>query len=190
MTNWEDLDKEMGGNFKDFANDGVHKAKCNSVEIKEVGTNGNAIMKFGFEETDNIQYPTADHWLTFKEGKENWRKYHSRNLMMVLGATKDAAQKAVDMCEGKSGKDAIVKAYEQTFGKLVSKKPEVEIEVYTERNQSNGKDYARAEFTDRSVAMPHGEENKSSADVQPDNSNPLAGAEDASNEIAIDELPF
>lgn len=185
MTNWEDLDKEMGGNFKDFANDGVHKVKCNGVEIKEVGTNGSVIMKFGFEETDDVQYPTADHWLSFKN--ENFRKYHSRNLMMVLGATKDAAQKAVDMCEGKSGKDAIVKAYEQTFGKLVSKKPEVEIEVYTERNQSNGKDYARAEFTDRSVAMPHGDENKSSADVQSDNSNPLDGAE----ELDLgDSLPF
>lgn len=183
MTNWEDLDKEMGGNFKDFANDGVHKVKCNGVEIKEVGSNGSVIMKFGFEE-DNVKYPTADHWLSFKN--ENFRKYHSRNLMMVLGATKDAAQKAVDMCEGKSGKDAIVKAYEQTFGKLVSKKPEVEIEVYTERNQSNGKDYARAEFTDRSVAMPHGDEQPKENKAD----DPLAGAEDASNEITMDELPF
>lgn len=184
MTNWEDLDKEMGGNFKDFANDGVYKVKCNGVEIKEVGTNGSVIMKFGFEETDDVQYPTADHWLTFKEGKDNWRKYHSRNLMMVLGATKDAAQKAVDMCESKSGKDAIVKAYDQTFGKLVSKKPGVEIEVYTERNQSNGKDYARAEFTDRSVNMNNGNKKEDKTD------NLLAGAEDASGEIAMDDLPF
>lgn len=185
MTNWEDLDKEMGGNFKDFANDGVHKVKCNGVEIKEVGTNGSVIMKFGFEETDNVQYPTADHWLSFKN--ENFRKYHSRNLMMVLGASKDAAQKAVDMCEGKSGKDAIVKAYEQTFGKLVSKKPEVEIEVYTERNPNNGKDYARAEFTDRSVAMPHGEEPQKNSTEAPAEESPLEGAE----EIDLgDSLPF
>ena len=101
--------------------------------------------------------------------------------MMVLGASKDAAQKAVDMCEGKSGKDAIVKAYEQTFNKLVSKKPEVEIEVYTERNQSNGKDYARAEFTDRSVNMNNGSKKE---DKAPEES-PLEGAE----EIDLD-LPF
>lgn len=185
MTDWDSLDNEMGGDFKDYANDGVYTAKCNSIEIKEVGSNGNAIMKFGFEETDKVQYPTADHWLTFKEGKDNWRKYHSRNLMMVLGASKENAQKAVDMCEGKASKDAIMKAYEQAFSKLVGKKPEVEIEVYTERNQNNGKDYARAEFTDRSVSMPHGDEPaKSSQD------NPLAGAEDASDEITMDELPF
>lgn len=183
-TDWDALESEMGGNFKDFANDGIHKVKCNGVEIKEVGTNGAVVMKFGFEETDNIQYPTADHWLSFKN--ENFRKYHSRNLMMVLGAPKDAAQKAVDMCEGKSGKDAIVKAYEQTFSKLVSKKPEVEIEVYTEHNPNNGKDYARAEFTDRSVAMPHGDDNKSSANSQPVNDNPLEGAE----ELELGDLPF
>lgn len=178
MTNWEDLDKEMGGNFKNYATDGKYNVKCNGVEIKEVGSNGSVIMKFGFEESD-VKYPTADHWLSFKN--ENFRKYHSRNLMMVLGATKDAAQKAVDMCEGKSGKDAIVKAYDQTFSKLTSKKPAVEIEVYTE----NG--YARAEFTDRSVAMPHGEEPQKSSTEAPAEESPLEGAE----EIDLgDSLPF
>lgn len=183
MTDWDSLDNEMGGDFKDYADDGFYTVKCNSIEVKEVGSNGSVIMKFGFEETDKVQYPTADHWLSFKN--ENFRKYHSRNLMMVLGASKENAQKAVDMCEGKAGKDAIVKAYEQAFNKLVAKKPEVDIEVYTERNQSNGKDYARAEFTDRSVAMPHGD-----APAKPAQDNPLAEAEDASGEIAMDELPF
>ena len=178
MTNWEELDKEMGGNFKNYATDGKYNVKCNGVEIKEVGSNGSVIMKFGFEEGD-VKYPTADHWLSFKN--ENFRKYHSRNLMMVLGAAKDAAQKAVDMCESKSGKDAIVKAYDQTFSKLTSKKPAVEIEVYTE----NG--YARAEFTDRSVAMPHGEEPQKSSTEAPAEESPLEGAE----EIDLgDSLPF
>ena len=177
-TNWEELDKEMGGNFKNYATDGKYNVKCNGVEIKEVGSNGSVIMKFGFEEGD-VKYPTADHWLSFKN--ENFRKYHSRNLMMVLGAPKDAAQKAVDMCESKSGKDAIVKAYDQTFSKLTSKKPAVEIEVYTE----NG--YARAEFTDRSVAMPHGEEPQKSSTEAPAEESPLEGAE----EIDLgDSLPF
>lgn len=176
-TNWEELDKEMGGNFKNYATDGKYNVKCDGVEIKEVGSNGAVVMKFGFEEGD-VKYPTADHWLSFKN--ENFRKYHSRNLMMVLGATKDAAQKAVDMCESKSGKDAIVKAYDQTFNKLTSKKPAVEIEVYTE----NG--YARAEFTDRSVAMPHGEEPQKSSTEAPAEENPLEGAE----EIDLGDLPF
>lgn len=177
MTDWKALKDEMGGNFKTYAEDGDYKVKCDSIEIKEVGQNGSIIMKFGFEATD-VQFPTADHWLTFKEGKDNWRKWHNRCLMVVLGASEEAAEKAVDVCEGKSGKENIVKAYEQAYKKLVAKKPEVDIEVYTEN------DYARAEFKDRSVAMPHGnepaKENKGD-DV-------LAGAEEV--DLGDADLPF
>ena len=178
MTDWKALKDEMGGNFKNYAEDGDYKVKCDNIEIKEVGQNGSIIMKFGFEATD-VQFPTADHWLTFKEGKDNWRKWHNRCLMIVLGASEEAAEKAVDVCEGKSSKENIVKAYEQAYKKLVAKKPEVEIEVYTEN------DYARAEFKDRSVAMPHGnepaKENKGD-DV-------LAGAEEVTGED-LEDLPF
>lgn len=175
---WSDVQDKAGGSFKNYYADGKYTAKCDGVEIKEVGQNGSVIMKFHFEETDEAQYPTADHWLSFKN--DAWRQWHNKCLMVVLGATDDAAKKAVEMAESKSGKDNIVKAYEQVYKKLLAKKPEVEIEVYTENN------YARAEFLDRSVAMPHGDEpakeNKGD-DV-------LAGAEDASGEIPMEDLPF
>lgn len=175
---WNDVQDKAGGSFKNYYADGKYTAKCDGVEIKEVGQNGSVVMKFHFEETDEAQYPTADHWLSFKN--DAWRQWHNKCLMVVLGATDDAAKKAVEMAESKSGKDNIVKAYEQVYKKLLTKKPEVEIEVYTENN------YARAEFLDRSVAMPHGDEpakeNKGD-DV-------LAGAEDASGEISMEELPF
>lgn len=175
MTDWKALKDEMGGNFKTYAEDGDYKVKCDSIEIKEVGQNGSIIMKFGFEATD-VQFPTADHWLTFKEGKDNWRKWHNRCLMVVLGASEEAAEKAVDVCEGKSGKENIVKAYEQAYKKLVAKKPEVEIEVYTEN------DYARAEFKDRSVNMNNGNKKE---DKEPAKTI-IEGGED----IEIDSLPF
>lgn len=173
---WGSVEEEMGGNFKNFYADGDYKAKCDGVEIKEVGDKGSVIMKFHFEETDKGQYPTADHWLTFKEGKDNFRQWHSKCLMVVLGASEDAARKAVEMCESKSGKENIMKAYEQAFNKLTSKKPEVDIEVYTEGN------YARAEFKDRSVAFPHGsstQNKKSDEDI-------LSQGE----EIEANDLPF
>ena len=175
MTDWKALRDEMGGNFKTYAEDGDYKAKCDSIEIKEVGQNGSIIMKFGFEATD-VQFPTADHWLSFKN--DNWRKWHNRCLMIVLGASEEAAEKAVDVCEGKSGKENIVKAYEQAYKKLVAKKPEVEIEVYTEN------DYARAEFKDRSVAMPHG--NEPAKESKGDDV--LAGAEEV--DLSDADLPF
>lgn len=173
-TDWDNLKDEMGGNFKNYYADGDYKAKCDSVEIKEVGTNGSVIMKFHFEETDDGQYPTADHWLSFKN--EKWRKWHNRCLMIALGATADSAEKAVDMCESKSGKDNIVKAYEQVYKKLLAKKPEVDIEVYTD-----GK-YARAEFKDRSVNMNNGNKKE---DKEPANTIIEEG-----EEIEIDSLPF
>ena len=175
MTDWKALKDEMGGNFKTYAEDGDYKAKCDSIEIKEVGQNGSIIMKFGFEATD-VQFPTADHWLSFKN--DNWRKWHNRCLMVVLGASEEAAEKAVDVCESKSGKENIVKAYEQAYKKLVAKKPEVEIEVYTEN------DYARAEFKDRSVAMPHG--NEPAKESKGDDV--LAGAEEV--DLSDADLPF
>lgn len=177
MLDWDSIQESAGGNYKNYAADGDYKVKCNSVEIKEVGQNGSVIMKFGFEE-DDVQYPTADHWLSFKNDK--WRQWHNKCLMVVLGATEDGARKAVEMAEGKSGKDNIIKGYEACYKKLLAKKPEVDIEVYTENN------YARAEFKDRTVAMPHGDE-PAKEDKE---DSPLAGAEDASSEIEMSDLPF
>lgn len=174
--NWDDVQEKAGGSFKNYAADGKYKVKCNSIEIKEVGQNGSTIMKFGFEDTD-VQYPTADHWLSFKN--DAWRQWHNKCLMVVLGATEDGAKKAVEMAEGKNGKENIIKGYEACYKKLLAKKPEVDIEVYTENN------YARAEFTDRSVAMPHDNE-----PAKTDTGEPLAGAEEITDETDLSELPF
>lgn len=148
--NWNEAEEKAGGNFKSYMADGKYTAKCDNVEIKEVGQNGSVIMKFHFEDTDNGQFPTADHWLSFKN--DNWRYIHNKRLMQLFGATEDAAKKAVEMAESKAGKENIIKGYETCYKKLLAKKPAVEIEVFTENN------YARAEFCDRSVAMPHGDE--------------------------------
>ena len=111
------------------------------------------------------------HWCTFKEGKDGWRQYHMKGLMVVLGASEDNARRAVEVCESKSGKDNIVKAYEAAFKKLLAKKPEVEIEVY-----QNGK-YSSAEFKDRRVNMNNNKDTKPSII-------------DEGEEIEDDSLPF
>lgn len=180
--NWEEAEKSAGGDFKPYAADGKYKAKCDGVEIKEVGDKGSIVMKFHFEDAEDCQYPTADHWLSFKN--DNWRYVHNKRLMMVLGATEDAAKKAVEVAESKSGKDNIVKAYEQMYTKLLAKKPEVEFEVYTENN------YARAEFLDRSVAMPHSDEGqpKSTGEVvSPDS---IKDDIEKAEEVDLTDVPF
>lgn len=179
-TNWRELEKEMGGNYKNYAEEGKYEVRCDGIEIKEVGDNGSIIMRFHFEEDRNGQYPTADHWLSFKN--DNWRKWHNRCLMVVLGATPEAAEKAVDLCEDKKDKELVVFEYEKMYKKLVAKKPSVEIEVYREKNSK----YSRAEFTDRTVAMGHddGKEKKIVNEVVPIEE-PLGG-----ESIDIDEVPF
>ena len=155
---WATAEEKVGGNFKAYMADGNYTAKCDGVEIKEVGQNGSVIMKFHFEDASNGQYPTADHWLSFKN--DNWRYIHNKRLMQLFGASEDAAKKGVEMAESKAGKENIIKGYEACYKKLLAKKPEVEIEVFTEN------DYARAEFRDRSVAMPHSDEPQKEAKVE------------------------
>lgn len=163
---WDNIQQNAGGDYKNYYADGDYTAKCDGVEIKEVGTNGSVIMKFHFEEGKDGQFPTADHWLSFKN--DAWRQWHNKCLMVVLGASDDAAKKAVEMAESKDGKENIIKGYEACYKKLLAKKPEVKIEVYTELNESNGKEYARAEFKDRNVAMPHGDEQKEKKETAED----------------------
>lgn len=167
-------DQYNSGDFKDYAKPGIYTVKCDGVEVKQVGTNGNFVMKFHFAETDDLQFPTADHFIS--KNKQNWRAYHSRMLFEVLGASEDRAKKGCEMAEEKDSYDYAVQIYEKGFQTLLKKQPEVEIEVY-----QDGK-YTRAEFTDRRVAMPHGDEDKSSS-----SDDVLAESE----EIILDtDLPF
>lgn len=165
--NWDSVESEYSSDYKDYAPEGKHKVKCIDAETKQVGQNGNYIIKFIFEE-DDYKYPTADHWIT--KNKDNWRYHHMKSLFEVLGAPEDKAKQVIEKAEEKGDFEFAVKAYEASFKRLLAKKPEVEIEI-----TPDGK-YSRAEFTDGRVRM------KSKEDK------PLAGAEevDLSNEV----LPF
>ena len=169
--NWDDIEEQYGSQYKDYAEDGVYKVKCDGVEIKDAGTKGNKVVKFHFEETDDVQFPTADHWMV--KDKAGWRIKHMKDLFVALGATEDKAKKCCELAEAKDDFEYAAKAYEKGFDTLLAKKPEVEIEVYTD-----GK-YARAEFTNRSVAMRR-DNDKTDAVV--------TGAEEIS--LDADEIPF
>lgn len=169
---WGKLETENSSQYKDYAPDGTYKVKCVDVEVKEVGSNGSVVEKFIFEEDNRYKYPTADHWISKKN--DNWRAWHQMNLMKVLGASEENAKTATEKAEAKDFAFA-VKTYEALLKTLLKKNPEVEIEVYTD-----GK-YARSEFTDRSVAMPHNDAKKPASD-------PIV--EDGEEEIDLSEIPF
>lgn len=169
---WEVARQMAGKNFKDYAPSGVYKVKVESVEIHEVGTNGSVAQDFKFEESEQYKFPKATHWLSFKN--DNWRVWHNKCLMEVLGATEDAAKKAVETAEDKASKEDKMKAYSAIYERLLAKKPEVEIEVWQE-----GK-YGRSDFTKNEVRMSR----PSDADVDA-----AADAMSGAEEISLD-LPF
>lgn len=173
--NWSEAEEKSGKQYKDYAPSGVHKVKVAGVNHHEVGVNGSIAQDFEFLEDDNYQYPKVTHWLSFNN--ENWRFVHNRQLMMLFGASKENAQKAIELCESKNSKDAIVKAYQQAYERLLKKNPEVEIEIWPD-----GK-YSKADFTNSSVRMSHPDDEpyEKKSDV-------VSGGE----EIAIDQddLPF
>lgn len=174
--NWDNLEEEMGSKYKPFAEDGKYTVKCVDIDIKTTST-GSVVEKFIFEEDANVQFPTADHWISKKN--PNFRAYHQKNLLVVLGASESNARLAVEKAEAKDDFDYAVKAYEAAFKALLKKEPTIEIEVYTQAH--NGKEYARAEFTDRKVAMPH------------DNAQKPAGAvtvADDGEEVDLSDIPF
>lgn len=164
---------EESNKYKDYAPDGKHKVKCIDVEIKEVGSNGSIIQKFIFAEDSKYQYPSADHWLSFKN--DNFRLWHQKCLLELLGSPEEKAKAAIEKIEDMDSKERKVKGYEAAFKALLKRTPEVEIEVWTD-----GK-YARAEFADSSVAMPH--DDKKSSDAASD----LGGEE---VDLSMDDLPF
>ena len=172
--NWDNVESEYSNNeYKDYAPEGKHKVKCIDAETKQVGQNGNYIIKFIFEE-DDYKYPTADHWIT--KNKDNWRYHHMKSLFEVLGAPEDKAKQVIEKAEEKGDFEFAVKAYEASFKRLLAKKPEVEINVYfSGRTSAKGNPINDAEFTDSRVRMKNKDDK------------PLAGAE----EIVLDEeLPF
>lgn len=163
---WDDIESKYGKTH--YATEGKYTVKCVDVEVKQVGSKGSVIEKFIFEESDGLKYPTADHWIS--KNNDNFRAHHQKALMVLLGASEANARLAVEKAEAKDF-DYAVKAYEAAFKALLKKEPEVEIEVFPDG------DYSSAEFTDRSVAMPHDNAKKSSSS-------------DNEEEIDLSEIPF
>ena len=72
-------------------------------------------------------------------------------LMQFLGKSEADAHKGIEFAESKSDNEKIAKAYAELFNRIVSVHPEVEIEVSTEL--VNGKEYARGDWTDKTIRM-------------------------------------
>lgn len=144
--NWAEVES-TGNHFKDYAPHGVHKVIVAGVKHHETST-GSIAQDFIFAEDDQYKYPKVTHWLSFNNN--NWRLLHNRSLMELLGASRENAERAIEICEDKTRQEDIIKAYQQAYERLIAKKPEVEIETWADPKNTK---YSRADFTASSVRM-------------------------------------
>ena len=176
---WNSVQQNAGGNYKDYAADGDYTVKVNDASIRKAST-GTAFMELSFEDSDDYQFPNISHALSFKN--DSWRQWHFMNILKELGISEDKAKSAIETCESKSSQDAKVSAYEQTFKRAVAKHPEIKIEVFTEEG-SNGKAYARADFKNRGIAFGKRDDSHKAA-------TPASSIEDEGEEVDLTDLPF
>ena len=154
---WDEIQKDAGGQFSPFAKPGVHTAKIETIDVRETkNKEGNTSYWLDLIFVDEgTAYPKISHPISFKDPKGSWRKWHYMLMLKELGISEDKAKKAIEMAESKKGNENIVAAYHATFARAVEKHPEVEIEVYESDsiNQKTGRPYLRADFRDTSLAF-------------------------------------
>lgn len=185
MSDWDKIDEQYSNNndYLPYAPEGEHTTKVESCEMVKSRVKGTPGLEFKLQDNDEYAFPKygTTHY-SFTTDNINWRKKHNRDLMIVLGAKKEAAEKAVDVCEGKDGSEAIVKAYEDAFRRLVSKHPEVKVAVFKRRS---GDKYSTWDFADFSVRMGRPEETAPTPSEETDLFDKAEEATDLS-----DTLPF
>lgn len=125
---WDAVDQETSGKFKNFAPEGRFKVKLAEVDIHEAGTKGHYAVDLKFEEAPDMQFQKATYWIS--KDKRNWRIKSMKDLLSVLSGNEENAKKACELAESKDSFDYAVAAYEKALKTLANKKVATEIEVY------------------------------------------------------------
>lgn len=174
-VDWDKLENDnKSKSYTEYAKPGTYKVKVERMELTTVST-GSVAQNFFFAE-DNYKYPKVTHWLSFKN--PDWRAMHNKQILELFGVSTESAKKFIDNAEAKDDKEAIIKAYQAIYDKVIGgKKPEVEIEVWPD-----GK-YSKADFNDR-VRMNRPEPEDEAPAEEDDILADAAPADD------LDEIPF
>ena len=183
MINWDQAEKDAGGNFARMANPGTYTATISEVEVhdsKNAQGSTTYWLEFKFDESDGIRYPKISHAISRKN--LNWTAYHFMTMLKELGISEDKAKQAIENCESKKSEKDIISTYQATFERAVSKNPTVEIEVFEDDkiNPNSGRPYMRADFRNPKLAFGR---TAKKADTG-------ASIVDAGEQIDLTELPF
>ena len=176
---WDKVEEDNKGNYKDYAPEGVYKTKIKEVILKEAST-GSKGVEFRLADNKDWAFPKygAVAWVSTKN--DSWRIHHMKELFVVLGFTEEQARKAVEQCEAKE--DKLAEAYYDMFKKALPKAKEVEIEVFYKNDDD---EYTTWDFTSNKVRMNRPEKDKKSEKKE----DVLADAVELTTEETTD-LPF
>lgn len=186
--NWNTIEAEANtNNYKEYAPSGEHTVKVNEVTKRD---NGNGWFEFTFVEGE-FKYPKLS-FAFFSDEKINYRAHYYKEAMKQLGASEDNARKAVEVCEGKSGRENVFKAYVDAFGRLAKKHPELTIEVRDQYDRdgnpvrsAQGTIYGESVFARKSgLQFP----SNGTPKAEKKSDDPLEGAEEV--DLSDDSLPF
>lgn len=187
---WSTIEAEANTNknFLDYAPNGEHTVKVDEVTKRD---NGKGWFEFTFVDGE-YKYPKLS-FAFFGDDKVNFRAHYYKEVMKQLGASEEAARKAVEVCEGKSGRENIFKAYADAFNRLAKKHPELTIEVRDQFDRdgnpvrsANGTTYSESVFSRKSgLQFPSNGVKKTETKAE----DILEEGKEA-EEIEISDLPF
>lgn len=129
---WEQMEKEAGQEnqkqFKDFAPNGEHKVKLESVEVIDHENWKSPAVRFTWAEDDQYKYPkSVNHWLSITN--PSWRAVHQRNILMSLGIEQKKAQELVEAAEKEKDRIKLIRGYEEMYKRVAERHPETTIIV-------------------------------------------------------------
>ncbi len=185
--NWEQAQKDGGGNFAQMANPGQYEVEVSDLTVRESKNSQGGTtywMEIQFEENDGTRYPKISHAISRKN--VNWTAWHFMNMLKEFGISEEKAKQAIENCESKKSEKDIIATYLSTFDRAIAKSPKVKIEVFEDDNinPNTGRPYMRADFANRKIAFGRGNSTKKAEVVSPDS------LLDEGEEIKLDEIPF
>lgn len=183
--NWEQMEKDAGMDnqkaFKDYAPNGEHKVKLESVEIVDRENWKSPAIRFTWAEDEQYKYPkSVNHWLSITNPA--WRAIHQRNILMALGIEQKKAQELVEAAEKEQDRIKLIRGYEALYQRVAERKPETMIVVQDQWRDgkpaisANGAIYSESDFKSGSCRMMEGHEQATSST--------------SINESSQDDIPF
>lgn len=187
MINWEQAQKDGGGNFARMAEPGLYEVEVADIEVRESkNAQGGTTywLELQFEEKDGTRFPKISHAISRKN--LNWTAWHFMNMLKEFGISEDKAKQAIENCESKKSEKDIIATYLSTFDRAIAKSPKVKIEVFEDDkiNPNTGRPYMRADFANSSIAFGRGNSTKKAETVSADSI-----VEDG-EQIDLTDIPF